>query len=139
MVDNNAISLLNDGSFTYHNVYTNCKSAIDLSLCSSNIFLDFTWGVDDYLNGSDHFPIYIRINENQPSAVSPKWKLDEANWGKYSQDVNLEREFESFESHIEAYDYFLEKMLASAEMNIPKLKGFHVGLQFHGGMIHVPN
>ena len=121
-VDSNAISILNDGSFTFHNIYTNSKSAIDLSICSSRIFADFTWWVDDYLNGSDHFPIYLKINENHPFTASPKWKLDEADWEKYNKDIKLERDFESFGSHIEAYDYFVEKMLESAGMNIPKTK-----------------
>ena len=49
-IDNHHISILNDGSFTYHNIYHNSKSAIDLSICSSSIFLDFTWWVDDHLN-----------------------------------------------------------------------------------------
>ena len=122
-IDNNPVSLLNDGSFTYHNIYTNSKSAIDLSICSSSVFLDFSWWVDDHLNGSDHFPIYLKANENLPSTSSPKWKLKEADWAKYSSDIKLERDFESFGNHIEAYDYLVENILLSAEVNIPKTKG----------------
>ena len=122
LIDNNPISIFNDGTFTYHNIYSGSKSAIDLSICSSNIFIDFTWWVDDYLNGSDHFPIYLKASKNSPSSASPKWKLNEADWAEYSNDINLDREFESFQSHIEAYDYLVEKMLSSGNANIPKTK-----------------
>ena len=38
--DNNVV-LLDDGTITYHNLYFNSYSAIDLSICSSDIALDF--------------------------------------------------------------------------------------------------
>ena len=122
VINSHHISALNDGSFTYHNIYNNSKSAIDLSICSSSIYLDFSWWVDDHLNGSDHFPIYLKINDNNPSSASPKWKLDEADWGKFTSDIELEKDFESFENHIDAYDYLVEKILSSANLNIPKTK-----------------
>ena len=60
LINSNQISLFNDGSFTYHDVFNNSYSAIDLSICSSSIFLDFTWSVDEFLNGNDHFLIYLK-------------------------------------------------------------------------------
>ena len=84
LINNNPISVFNDGSFTYHNIYNNNYSAIDLSICSSSIFLDFSWSVDKFLNGSGHFPIYLKSIKNTPSPSSPKWKLEEADWTKYS-------------------------------------------------------
>ena len=35
----------------------------------------------------------------------------------------MSREFESFNTHVEAYDYFAESTLRSAEASIPKTKG----------------
>ena len=78
-LDNNSVLLFNDGSFTYHNICTNIKSAVDLSICSSSIFLDFTWWADDHLHRSDHFPIYIKANKSQFSTTVHKWKLRESN------------------------------------------------------------
>ena len=41
IIHDNNIVLLNDGTMTYHNIYFNSYSAIDLSICSSDIALDF--------------------------------------------------------------------------------------------------
>ena len=122
LIDSNPISVLNDGTFTYHNIYTNSKSAIDLSICSSSIFLDFTWWVDDHLNGSDHFPVHLKANNNSSSSATPKWKLEEADWVGYARDIKLERKFESFANHIEAYEYLVDEMLNSGNAHIPKTK-----------------
>ena len=46
LIDDNPISLFNDGSNTYHNIHTNQFSAIDLSICTSSILLDFAWSVN---------------------------------------------------------------------------------------------
>ena len=121
-IANNPVSFLNDGSFTYHNIYANSYSGIDLSICSSSIFLDFSWSVDTELNGSDHFPIYLTSNRNIPKPSSPKWKLEQADWENFKKDATLSYDFESFSSHIEAYDYFVETMLKSGNTNIPKTK-----------------
>ena len=123
IIDSNPITLLNDGSMTFHNIFLNRQSAIDLSLSSSNISLDFNWVVNEYLNGSDHFPIHLKYVINSPTESPPKWKVEEADWGNFSRESKLEREFESFECHIEAYDYFAENVLRSANSSIPKTKG----------------
>ena len=122
-IDRNPISLYNDGSMTYFNIHTNCSSAIDLSLCSSNIHLDFNWSVNEFLNGSDHYPIHLNYVINIPTDTPPKWKVEEADWGKYSQGIGMAREFESFDSHIDAYEYFMEVILRSADTSIPKTRG----------------
>ena len=59
LLDSNDITIFNDGSMTFHNIANNQFSALDLSICSSNIYLDFNWCVNDYLNGSDHYPIHL--------------------------------------------------------------------------------
>ena len=120
LLDRNPISFFNDGSPTYHNIHTGYSSSIDLSICSSNILLDYIWSVDEYLNDSDHYPIYLKSVTNTPSEASPKWKVEEANWGKYNQECSLDREFGSFEDHIKAYNYFVDTIMNSANSNIPK-------------------
>lgn len=76
----NALCLLNDKSPTYLHPATGSYSALDLSICSPDIFLDFSWNVDEDLHGSDHFPIII--SENGPSVLErpSRWKLYKADW-----------------------------------------------------------
>ena len=122
VIDRNDIALFNDGSMTFHNVYSNRFSALDLSI-SSSIHLDFHWSVNDYLSGSDHFPIHLRYAQNVPSELPPKWKVEEADWVKFSDGVNLVWDFESFDSHLDAYDYFVDSTLRSAQASIPRTRG----------------
>ena len=123
VIDANNVALYNDGTMTFHNIHQNQFSALDLSICSSNVHLDFNWSVNEFLNGSDHFPIHLKYVRNTPADSPPKWKVEEADWSKFSQGVTLDRDFESFESHLEAYSYFTESTLKSAEASIPKTRG----------------
>ena len=121
-LDRNDKALFSDGSMTFHNVYNNWFSALDLSISSSSIHLDFHWSVNDYLNGSDHFPTHMRYAQNVPSESPPKWKVEEADWVKFSDGVNLVWDFESVDSHLDAYDYFAESTLRSAHASIPRTR-----------------
>ena len=120
LVDNNTITILNDGSSTYHNIHLNVSTAIDLSICSSSIMLDFIWSVDEFLNGSDHFPIFLKKVENAFGEHTPRWKIEEAKWADFKKGCEITREFESFDSNLKAYDHFTDTILKSAESSIPK-------------------
>ena len=82
IINNNNVVLLNDGTMTYHNLYFDSYSAIDLSISSPDIALDFNWSVNEYLNGSDHFPIHLKFARNVSTEMPPKWKPLEADLGK---------------------------------------------------------
>ena len=123
ILDTNPITLYNDGSMTFHNIHCNQLSAIDLSLCSPSIHVNFLWSVNEYLNGSDHFPIHLKLAENTPTECPPKWKIEGADWSKFAEGIKLEKNFESFKNHIEAYDYFCNETLKSAHNSIPMTKG----------------
>ena len=71
IINNNNVVLLNDGTMTCHNLYFNSYSAIDLSISSSDIALDFTWSVNEYLNSSDCFPIHLKFARNVPTETPP--------------------------------------------------------------------
>ena len=105
LIQNNDVTLYNDGSMTYHNIYSNVFSAIDLSLSSPTIHLDFNWSVNGYLHGSDHFPIHLKYARNSPLESPIKWKENEADWVKFQSGISLSRDIESFDSHLELYDY----------------------------------
>ena len=109
-IDCKNLSLFNDGTHTYYNVAHNSTSAIDLSICSPEIYVDYIWSVNNHLNGSDHWPIHLTSATNSPTSSIRKWKTKEADWEKYTNNVNIESEFESFKSHLEAYDYLAEKL-----------------------------
>ena len=53
-IDQTDVILLNVGSPTRYDVVHNTCSAIDLSICSSSLALDFYWFVNDHPHGSDH-------------------------------------------------------------------------------------
>ena len=123
LINNNDVALYNDGSMTFHNIYNNTLSAIDLSISSSAIHLDFNWSVDDYLHGSDHFPIHLKFSRNIPTDAPIKWKENEADWVGYRNGINISEDLESFLSHSDAYDYWASATLETAEKYIPKTKG----------------
>ena len=57
-------------------------SAIDLTLCDTSLFLDFTWRVYDDTCGSDHFPIVLESLHPQDDDL-PRWRLNKANWEEF--------------------------------------------------------
>ena len=67
IIQTNDLTLYNNGAMTFHNVYTNDFSAIDLSMSSAAIHLDFNWEIDEYLHGSDHS---FRICTKHPSTIA---------------------------------------------------------------------
>ena len=123
LIDNNDLVIMNDGSPTRYDVYHNSTSAIDLTLCSSAIRLDYLWSVNQDLHGSDHWPILLEYARNLPSACNPKWKIQEADWPSYENATCLEREVGDFTSPVEAYKYLSKKIDENATKFIPKTSG----------------
>ena len=60
----NDLCLFNNKQPTYLHYPTRNYFALDLSICSPNIYLDFDWSVVDDLHRSDHFPIKIEEIES---------------------------------------------------------------------------
>ena len=60
-IEDQELAIINTGEPTHFHVQTGTFSAIDLSICSPDCFLDFYWKVMDDGFGSDHFPIVIDI------------------------------------------------------------------------------
>ena len=71
------LSILNDGSNTYLHPATGSSSAIDLSIASPSLYLDFSWEVVTDLHGSDHFPICIQSSTTAPPVTN---NLSKADW-----------------------------------------------------------
>lgn len=123
LLDNNDIILLNDESPTRYDVYHNSTSAIDLSICSANIGLDFRWSVNNHLHGSDHWPIHLKYIHNVPTPSLPKWKIAEADWTSYEKSTQKDFDYDNFQSPIHAYKYLENLILDQANENIPRTLG----------------
>ncbi|KAE9538681.1 hypothetical protein AGLY_005780 [Aphis glycines] len=91
IIDDENITLLNNGTFTRHNSSKGTFSAIDLSLASPSISPYLSWEVKtDYFN-SDHWPILINIHHrNSPHTPynTNKWNLRNPNWTLFSDIVD---------------------------------------------------
>lgn len=78
------ISILNSGAPTHYHQQTDTFSTIDLTLCSSDIFLDFTYKVNDSLHDSDHYPIHLDlVNPFDIFCRPPTYNMTKANWSLF--------------------------------------------------------
>ena len=121
LLSDHDLCIWNDGSPTYIHPATGSFSAIDLSICSPSLFLDFKWEVHDDLCGSDHFPTFLHSTNKQDSGYIPKWKLKKANWSEFRQLCELELTPEFVVKIKEDSDETFTSTLHSiAEKTIPK-------------------
>jgi len=111
--------VLNDTSPTYIHPATGSSSAIDLSICSPDIFLDIQWKTLEDLYGSDHYPISISYGSTETSSAIPSWKLRKADWPSFSREA---KEQLGCSNPGISLDEFSEKIIAIANNNIPKSK-----------------
>ncbi len=58
LVEDEKLGLFNSGEMPHFHSQQGLFTAIDLSLRSSTVLLDFNWKVLPDLHGSDHFPIF---------------------------------------------------------------------------------
>ena len=123
LLDNNDIVLMNDGSPTRFDIVHNSTSAIDLTLCSSSLRLDYQWSVNENLFGSDHFPIHLKYVQNIPSPCLPKWKVKEADWQLYEKSTKVYHKPNEFSGPSSAYEYLAGIMIGGAMKSIPKTAG----------------
>jgi len=72
--------LLNNGKSTRHNPVNGNFSAIDLSIASPTIAPDLEWDTQTSYNGSDHWPILLKLFGLTPQSVPiNKWRLKNPN------------------------------------------------------------
>ena len=123
LLDNNDMTLMNDGSPTRHDVFHNSDSAIDLTICSPSLRLDYQWSVDENDHGSDHWPVHLKYVQNIPSPCLPKWKSGEADWKLFNNSTDVDCEFNDFQTPISAYEYLMSIILCGAMLSIPRTSG----------------
>ena len=76
------LCILNDKTLTYYHPGTGTTSAIDLTLCSPSIFMDFHWRVNNDQCGSDHSPIFLKSKNSTPEETNLKWQIHKIDWIK---------------------------------------------------------
>ena len=117
--DNNLI-FLNDGSTTLlKNVNSVNDSAIDLTICTSDLAGALTWEVLDDPCGSNHLPILMTSPLSTKYIGRPrqkKWNIKKANWTTYYNACQL---FPSDPSQC-SYHEFIKKIECASEEAIPK-------------------
>jgi len=126
------LCVLNDTSPTYIHPATGSSSAIDLSICSADNFLDIQWKTLEDLCGSDHYPISISYGSTETSSTIPSWKLRKGDWPFFCREAK--EQLESSNPGI-SLDEFSEKITTIANHNIPKSVVFR-GTTQCGLMIH---
>ena len=111
------IGLLNTGTYTHCTMPSGSMSALDLSLCSPRLQISTSWTVDKFLYGSDHFPIWIRINEVPGRGIRPpRWNFKRADWNRFE---SLTREALGEPTSLPSVEEFTEVIVTCAEQCIP--------------------
>ena len=120
-IEHNELCLWNDNTHTYIHPATGSSSAIDLSLCSPSLFLDFEWSVHEDLCGSDHFPTFLHYKNKAALLNIPKWSFKKADWYNFkfkcSQEINRNTFKTIKENRCELFTSVLHFI---AEITIPK-------------------
>ena len=114
IINNNDLCLFNKKSPTHLDPSSATYSAIDLTLCNTSLFLDFTWRVYDNTCGSDHFPIVLKSLHPQDNNL-PRWRLNKANWEEFHSQCQKHLIVNNAETILE----FSEKLLNIAKTCIP--------------------
>ena len=119
-INRHDLCLFNDKSHTYLHPATGSYSSLDLSLCSPEVLVDFSWEVSDDLCGSDHFPIFLTSNGPSVSEQIPRWKLSKADWTQFQSLCDIELHSDLFETSDDAIADFTNILHNIAEKTIPK-------------------
>ena len=114
IINNNNLCLFNKKSPTHLDPLSATYSAIDLTLCNTSLFLDFTWRVYDDTFGNDHFPIVLKSLHPQDNDL-PRWRLNKANWEEFRSQCQKHIIVNNTETILE----FSEKLINIAKTCIP--------------------
>lgn len=88
--NNNDLVLLNNGAHTHITLPSGSTSAVDLSVCTPTLASMFSWSVDCDPNGSDHFPIWLRLNAALPGSRPARWNHRRARWAEFTAQSLLD-------------------------------------------------
>ena len=123
IIENEDVNILNSGEPTHFHLQTGCLSCIDLSLCSSNCTLDFSWRVLDDLHSSDHFPIVLDTTDCPPSSRAPIWNIDKADWQKFRLQSEVAENVADLPTVDSCIDILISKLISAGFESIPRTTG----------------
>ena len=79
------LCIFNDTSTTYLHPASGPDPSIDLSLCDTDLYSDYTWMVNEDIRSSDHYPIIIQSNSSVAEERVQHWRLHRADWEAFQQ------------------------------------------------------
>ena len=121
---NNNVSVLNNGRPTHYHIQNNSHSVIDLSICSSDCFLDFNYRVLSDLHDSDHYPVIIEVNQAINTYERTKsLNFSKGSWSQYEQLTTINPD--TFQYHnIDQYaSDITELLVTAAEISFERKSG----------------
>ena len=75
---------------TFYSRRWRTTSTPDLALCTEDVHQDITREVGEQLGGSDHRPVFLKINKNTASHPVPaRWNYKKAKWRLFSHRTNV--------------------------------------------------
>ena len=119
-ISDESLCVLNTGQCTHFTMPSGQTSALDLSLASPQLAQVFNWSVHDDPLGSDHFPVWLRYEEdpvlgNRP----PRWNVRKADWSQFKVSIEAEMLSRADPSAMSTED-FTGILLNSADGCVPK-------------------
>ena len=113
---------------TYLHPATGTCSAIDLTICNPNLFLNYNWKVQESKEvsstcESDHFLILLENSTIKLSKRIPTWNLAKANWDGFKISCLGQLTPEANKNNEEDILYFMNTLLNIAEEHIHKSPG----------------
>ena len=114
IINNNNLCLFNKKSPTHLDPSSATFSAIDLTLCDTSLFYDFTWRLYDDTCRSNHFPLVLESLQPQDDDL-PRWRLNKANWEEFHSQCQEHLIVKRTETILE----FSKKLIDIAKICIP--------------------
>ena len=120
LLQDETISLMNTGEHTHIHTQTGTTHAIDLSLCSSELLLEYEWSTLGDFYGSDHVVISIKnIENNSLPERTTHYNIKKADW-KLFEELTTVNEPHPVTEINEMIEQFTEILYSAADRSIPK-------------------
>lgn len=94
-IDDTNLFFLNQGKKTYKSRQFNTETAIDITIIDCSTITSFNWDVNDETWGSDHYPIFINLNERPDKKI-----INKASERLHNTKTNWEEIVEKFKIKI---------------------------------------
>ena len=116
------VSLLNTGLSTHFHVQSGTTSAIDLSLCSSEVAPFLEWSTTVDLHGSDHWPVLINEIDCEVNTREPRYLLHKADWKRFTDETYVYPfdELINISPIEELVSFYSSILISAADLTIPK-------------------